>query len=108
MNSRWNKKLKIFDSSYFLGKCNFEENGAQNYLVLQPMCRYSKKISVLGSGQYICFWKSKGFSDERMNSITASNYSITSTLSYYSSKIRLKFNENCLKQDKITYIMEKQ
>ena len=42
-------------------------------------------------------------SDERINSITASNYSITPELSYYSSKIRLIFNGSCLKQDKITY-----
>ena len=27
------KKLKIFDSSYFIGKTNFEEDGTQNYLV---------------------------------------------------------------------------
>ena len=27
------KKLKIFDSSYFIGKSNFEEDGTQNYLV---------------------------------------------------------------------------
>ena len=41
--------------------------------------------------------------DERINSITASNYSITPELSYYGSKIRAKFNGNCLKQDTITY-----
>ena len=27
------KKLKIFDSSYFIGKSNFEEDGTQIYLV---------------------------------------------------------------------------
>ena len=27
------KKLKTFDSSYFIGKSHFEEDGAQNYLV---------------------------------------------------------------------------
>ena len=34
------KKIKTFDSSYFRGKNNFEEDGTQNYLVLQPMYRY--------------------------------------------------------------------
>ena len=34
------KKLKISDSSYFIGKNYFEEDGAQNYLVLQPISRY--------------------------------------------------------------------
>ena len=34
------KKLQTFDSIYFRGKCHFEEDGAQNYLVFQPMHRY--------------------------------------------------------------------
>ena len=34
------KKLKTFDSSYFIGKSHFEEDDAQNYLVFQPMHRY--------------------------------------------------------------------
>ena len=33
-------KLKTFDSSYFLGKSHFEEDGTQNYLVFQPINRY--------------------------------------------------------------------
>ena len=32
-----------------------------------------------------------------------SNNSITPKLSYYGSKLRVKFNGSCLKQDKITY-----
>ena len=36
------KKLKTFDSSYFIGKSHFEEDGTQNYLVFQPMYRYFK------------------------------------------------------------------
>ena len=43
-------------------------------------------------------------SDERINSITASNYSITPKLSYYISKTRVKFNGSCLKQVKATNI----
>ena len=30
-------KLKTFDSSYFIGKSHFEEDGTQNYLVFQPI-----------------------------------------------------------------------
>ena len=30
------KKLQTFGSSFFLGKCHFEDDGAQNYLVFQP------------------------------------------------------------------------
>ena len=67
------------------------------------MHRYFKRVAGVGSGYYIYFWKSKGLSDERINSITTSNYSITPELSYYGSKTRLKFNGSCLKQDKATY-----
>ena len=43
-------------------------------------------------GEYNYFWKSKGFSDERINSIPASNYSITFSLDYLGVKIRIKFS----------------
>ena len=33
-------KLKTFDSSDFIGKSHFEEDGIQNYLVFQPIVRY--------------------------------------------------------------------
>ena len=45
----------------------------------------------------------KGLSDERINSIAASNYSITLELYYYGNKIRVRFNGSCLRQDKLTY-----
>ena len=97
------KKLKLFDSSYFKCKSHFEEDGTQNYLVFQPMQKYFKKIAGVGSGNYIYFWKSKSLSDERLNSNTASNHSITPELNYYGTKIRVEFNGSCLKQDKVTY-----
>ena len=67
------------------------------------MHRYFKRIAGVGSGNYIYFWKSKGLSDERINSVTTSNYSITPELSHYGTKTRVKFNGSCLKQDKATY-----
>ena len=67
------------------------------------MSRYFKRIIGVGSGEHIYFWKSKGLSDERINSITVSNYSITPELNYFSNKMGVKFNGNCLKQDKIAY-----
>ena len=39
------KKLKTFDSSYFIGKSHFEEDGTQNYLVFQPLNKYFKVIT---------------------------------------------------------------
>ena len=38
------KKLQTFDSSYFKGKSHFEEDGAQNYLIFQPIIRYPTKL----------------------------------------------------------------
>ena len=62
------------------------------------MYRYFETIN----GEYIYFWRFNGLSNERINSITLFNRSIAPELSYYDSKIRVKFNGNCLKQDKIT------
>ena len=66
------------------------------------MYRYFKRIVGDGSGNYIYFWKSKGLSDERLDSITASNYKITPELSFYGTKTRVEFNRSCLKQDNVT------
>ena len=74
-----------------------EEDGTPNYLVFQLMDRYFKRVAGVGSGNYIYFWKSKGFFDEKIDSITASNYSISPELSYYSTKTRVKFKGICLK-----------
>ena len=94
------KKVKTFDSSYFIGKSHFEEDGTQNYLVFHPTGRYFKKIAGVRNGSY---WQSKGLSDEKINSIKTSNHSITPNLDYYGTKRRVEFNGSCLKQDKITF-----
>ena len=46
------------------------------------MQKYFKRIAGVGSGNYIYLWKSKGLSDERINSNTASNHGITPELWY--------------------------
>ena len=87
-----------FDSIYFRGKSQFEEDGMQNYLVFQSIQRYSKKTACLGNGNYIYYWKSKGLSDERISSLKTSDYGITPYLSYYdTNKIRVKFDGSYLK-----------
>ena len=96
-------KLKSLDLSYFRGKNYFEESGSVVYLIFQPINKYFLRIVAVGNGEYISFWKSRGFSDENINSITASNHMITPSLDYVGTKIRVKFNGSCLKQDKITY-----
>ena len=97
------EKLKTFDSSYYIGKSHFEEDGGQNYLVFQPMYRYFKIITGVGNGTYIYYWQTKRFSDETINSITASNYGATPFLDHYGTKTRLESKGSCLKQDKSTY-----
>ena len=67
------------------------------------MQRYLKRIGGVGSGNHIYFWKSKGFSDKRINSNTASNHSITPESSFYGTKTRVEFNGSSLKQDKVTF-----
>ena len=54
-------KFKTFDSSYFIGKSNFEEDGTQNYLVFQPIKRYFKVITYTNDASS---WKSKVLSAE--------------------------------------------
>ena len=96
------KKLKTFVASYFRDKSYFEGDGVQNYLIYQPINRYFKRIIGVGSGEFIYFWKCKSLSHEGINSNSVSNYSITSELRYFGSKISVKLNECCLEQDKIT------
>ena len=55
------KKLQIFDSSYFIGKNYFENDGTQNYLVFQLMFKYFKRSTRTDD---VIEWKSKGLVDE--------------------------------------------
>ena len=64
------KKLKIFDSSYFIGKIHFAEDVTQNYWVFQPTYKYFKRIAGVSNGSYIYYWQSEGLSDEIINSNT--------------------------------------
>ena len=97
------KKLKTFDSSYFISKSHFEEDGTQNYLAFEPMYRYFKRSAGVGNGNYIYYWQSKGLSDERINSIKTPNHTITPFLDYYGTKTRVEFSGSCLKQDSVTF-----
>ena len=77
------KKLKIFDSIYFLGKNHFEKDGTQNYLVFQPIRRYFNIVNA-NDNNNILSWKSKGLSDEKINSIKTTDYGLTPYLDFYS------------------------
>ena len=95
------KKLQTFNSSYFIGKNYFEENGTQNYIVFQPVSRYFKTIA---NTKFISSWESKGLSNKTITPYATSDNSLTPLIGYYDVKIRLKFNKSCLKQsNKLTY-----
>ena len=51
-------KLKTFDSSYFVDKSQFEEDGRQNYLVFQPIIMYFK-VNRIANTDYVSSWKCK-------------------------------------------------
>ena len=93
------KKLKTFDVSYFIGKSHFEEDSTQKYLVFQPLNKYFK---VIANTDYVSSWKFKGKSAESIKTPTTSDNSLTPVLSYYCTKIRVKFTGSCLKEPKIS------
>ena len=79
------KKLKTFDSSYFICKSHFDEDGTNKYL------------KVIINTDYASSWKSKGLSAESIKPHTASDNSLTPSLSYYGTKTKVKFTVSCLK-----------
>ena len=82
------KKLKTFDLGYFVGRSYFEEDGAQNYLVFQPIYRYFKIIT---NTKYISSQQSKGLSEETIKLYATSDNKLTPLIDYYGSKVRVKF-----------------
>ena len=79
------KKLETFYSIYFRGKSHFEEDGTQNYSVLQPIQRHFKRIVGVGNDNYVYYWKPEGLSYEKTNSIKTSGYGLTPYVDYYST-----------------------
>ena len=45
-------RLKTFDSSYFIGKSHFEEDGVEHYLTFQPIVRYFK-VNTITNTSYV-------------------------------------------------------
>ena len=95
-------KLKTFDSGYFIKKIHFEQDGVQNYLVIQPLKKYFKIITS-GNTKYVSSWESKELSDETIKSPVTNNYKLNPRVSYYSTRARLKLRGSCLRQDKSTF-----
>ena len=96
------KKLESPDLGYFKGKNHFGQDGAQKYLVFQPINRYFK-VNMINSAAYVLSWKSKGLSAENIKPPTTSDNSLTPALNYYGTKTKVKFTGSCLKQSKVSY-----
>ena len=93
-------KLEVFNCSYIHGKSHFEDDGTQNYLVFQPVCRCFKKID---DNDHISGWKFKGLSYESIKPSATSDNSLAASLNCISVRPRIKFCAQCLKQGKFTY-----
>ena len=90
------KKLKTFDLGYFIEKSYFDEDGAQNYLVFQPITKYLK-VAYISDINYILSWKSKRLNDIKIESIKTNNYLLNPRMDHYGmSKIRIKFDGSFL------------
>ena len=94
-------KLKTFDSSYFIGKSHFKEDGVQSYLIFQPIIRYFK-VNTITNTDYVSQWKSKGLSPESIKPPATSDNSFTPELNYYGTKKRVKYNGSCSQQSKVS------
>ena len=77
----------------------------QHWLVFQPIQQYFKTASANDSN--IVSWKSKGLSDESIKPNTTSNKVVKPLLNSVGTKARVKFNADCLKQEKLHLVMEK-
>ena len=62
-----------------------------------------KYFKLNGNTLYILSWKSKGLSTESITPPSVLNNLLNSSLNYLGTKIRKRFNRNCLKQSKLLY-----
>ena len=87
------KQLKTFDLGCFIGKSYFDEDGAQNYLVFQPILGYFTLNS-----NWITKWKSKGLSNKSLEVVSTSDNTLTPSVNYYGDRLRLRFTGSVSQQ----------
>ena len=84
------------DLSYYHGKNYFDEDGALNYYVFQPLFKYLEFAHV-DNITYILSWKSRGLYDTKTKAIVTTNYLLNPRINIYDmGKIRIKFNASFL------------
>ena len=68
--------------------------------MFQPTYRYFIKV---GNTDHVSSWKSKGLSNERIDTPTTSDNGLAPSLNYIGTRTRVKFVGSCLKQEKIRF-----
>ena len=71
------------------------------------MVKYFKLNTIVGIVDRVLSWQSKGLSNESIKPPTTSNYSLNPKLSYYDTKIRVKFTRSCLREPNFTFTHKK-
>ena len=66
--------LQTYDLSLFIGQSYFVNDGAQLYLILQPLYYTLKTI---GDTRNFASWKSKGFKVEKLTTPTITDNSLS-------------------------------
>ena len=92
------KNTNIWFLRCLLGESHFEDDGSQNSLACLAVHKYFKKIV---DTNHILAWISKGLSNESIKPPESSNNNPAVAKNYIDSKIKL--NESCLQEDKITF-----
>ena len=86
---------------YFLSKSHFADDGAQSYLLFQPVYKYFKTPT---NSDKVIRWKTKGLSGDSIKPLATSDDSLNPGLDYTdNAKIEVKFDGSSLKQGKVTF-----
>ena len=94
------KSKDIWLNSFYWSKL-FSNDGAQLYLIFQPICKTIKKFS--GLPNIISQWESNGLSNEKLQLPYTTNKCLSPILvSLHNSSIRWRFEGSCLKQEDTT------
>ena len=89
-------KLQTYDLSHFIGQSYFVNDGAQLYLILQPLYYTLKR---LGDTEKVVSWKLKALPTEKLTIPTTADNSLSPSIKWYkNSNSCLIFKGNCVKQ----------
>ena len=94
------KKPQTFDSSLSIGQSYFKNDGAQFYLIFQPIYKIITTFS--GVKDTISGWESKGLSNEKVTNPYITNKILSPKLLWNKSRLRLRLGGSHLKQEDAT------